>query len=77
MQCGNPYKRYTCHLPFEMPEVSAPQIPERQVNLRDFGGVGDGIVLNTDAFAKAIDALASQGGAVWSYLPVCGSRVQL
>ena len=61
-QSGNPYKHFTCHLPFEMPEVNAPQIPDRQVNLRDYGAVGDGIVLNTEAFAKAIDALSSQGG---------------
>ena len=59
---NNPYKHFTCHLPFEMPEVMAPQFPDRQVNLKDFGAVGDGIAVNTEAFAKAIDALASQGG---------------
>ena len=65
MQCShqcNPYSRYTKELPFQMPEVSAPQIPDRSVNLRDFGAVGDGRVLNTDAFARAIDALSAQGG---------------
>ena len=62
MQCDNPYKRFTKDLPFEMPAVSAPQIPDRQVNLKDFGAVGDGIVLNTEAFDKAINALSTQGG---------------
>ncbi len=49
-------------LPFEMPRVSLPSIPARSVSLVDFGGVGDGITLNTDAFANAIDALSKQGG---------------
>ena len=60
--CENPYKRYTKDLPFQMPEVAAPKFPDYQVNLRDFGAVGDGIVLNTEAFAKAIDALSAKGG---------------
>jgi len=61
-QAENPYKKYTEKLPFQMPEVTAPVIPDRQVKLTDFGGVGDGITLNTEAFAKAIDALSKQGG---------------
>ena len=61
-QADNPYKKYTEKLPFQMPEVTAPVIPDRQVKLTDFGGVGDGITLNTEAFAKAIDALSKQGG---------------
>ena len=60
--CENPYKRFTQNLPFKMPEVRAPKFPDRQVNLRDFGAIGDGIALNTEAFAKAIDALSQQGG---------------
>ena len=58
----NPYKKYTEKLPFQMPEVVAPVIPDYEVNLKDFGAVGDGITLNTDAFAKAIDALSKKGG---------------
>ena len=49
-------------LPFEMEQVTRPQIPVREVDIRDFGGVGDGVTLNSEAFAKAIDALAEIGG---------------
>ena len=49
-------------LPFEMEQVRRPQIPARQVDIRDFGGVGDGVTLNSEAFAKAIDVLAKAGG---------------
>jgi len=59
---GNPYQRYTQNLPFAMPEVKAPVIPDRQVNLKDFGAVDDGITLNTKAFEKAIAALSKKGG---------------
>ncbi len=61
-QGGNPYKKYTQSLPFEMPELKAPVIPDRKVNLKDFGAVGDGSTLCTDAFAKAIASLTAQGG---------------
>ena len=50
------------NLPFEMPRVTRPEIPDRRVCLTDFGAVGDGVTLNTEAFARAIDALAEQGG---------------
>ena len=49
-------------LPFEMEQVTRPQIPAREIDIRDFGGVGDGVTLNSEAFAKAIDALAEIGG---------------
>lgn len=49
-------------IPFEMEQVRRPQIPARQVDIRDFGGVGDGVTLNSEAFAKAIDVLAKAGG---------------
>ena len=61
-QADNPYKKFTEKLPFAMPEVSAPVIPDNEVKLTDFGAVGDGIALNTEAFRKAIDALSQKGG---------------
>lgn len=49
-------------LPFEMPKIQKPVFPSNQVNIHDFGGVPDGVTLNTEAFAKAMDALAQKGG---------------
>ena len=62
VQAQNPYKKYTDKLPFQMPEVAAPVIPNYEVNLKKFGAVGDGVTLNTKAFQKAIDALSKKGG---------------
>ena len=50
------------NLPFDMEKVHRPQIPPREVSVVDFGGVGDGVTLNSDAFAKAIDVLVENGG---------------
>ena len=49
-------------LPFDMKKVERPQIPPREVDIRDFGGVGDGVTLNSEAFAKAVAALSELGG---------------
>ncbi len=56
------YSSYYQDLPISLPIVKAPQIPDYSVNLKDFGGVGDGVSLNTEAFDKAIDFLSSKGG---------------
>src|SRR5262249_8574236 len=42
--------------------VNLPAIPGRIVNLTNFGAVGDGKTLNTEAFAKAIASLSQKGG---------------
>ena len=49
-------------LPFDMPRVERPSIPDRAALLSDFGGIGDGVASNTNVFSAAIDALASRGG---------------
>ena len=49
-------------LPFEMPKVADPVFPDYSVSVADFGGVGDGITKNTEAFAKAIADILSNGG---------------
>ena len=43
-------------------DVPQPVIPALSVSLADFGGVGDGVALNTDAFARAIGHLSQKGG---------------
>ena len=47
---------------FPMPDMQIPQIPNNTVNITDFGAVNGGQVLNTEAFAKAIDAVSKKGG---------------
>lgn len=49
-------------LPFAMPEMNVPVFPNRSVNIKDFGAVGDGQTMNSDAFKKAIEQCASLGG---------------
>ena len=49
-------------LPFSMPVVQAPSIPSQEVCLTDFGAVGDGVTLCTEAFEQAFAALEQRGG---------------
>lgn len=56
------YESLYADLPFEMPRVEAPSFPDNEVNLSDFGAVGDSTQLCTEAFARAIDALSQKGG---------------
>ena len=64
VSCGNqaPSEDPYSGLPFDMPRVELPAIPACKVVLTDFGAVGDGVTLNTEAFAKAIAQLSGLGG---------------
>ena len=54
--CGDNYDELYTNLPFEMNKVTRPQFPDNEVNLRDFGAVGDGSSLCTDAFSFSTTA---------------------
>lgn len=56
------YSKHYQNLPVQIKQVSAPVIPDYTVSIKDFGGVGDGVTLNTEAFRKAISALNKKGG---------------
>jgi len=61
-QFENRYAYLYENLPFDMPVLTPPSFPDREVTITDFGGIGNGIFLNTDAFARAIDHLSENGG---------------
>jgi polygalacturonase len=64
---------------------AAPSFPATRASLLDFGGVPDGLTLNTAAFARALDSLSVKGGGtlvvppgIWHTGPVrLRSRVHL
>ena len=72
-------------VPFDMPVVQQPRIPARTVLLTEFGAVGDGVTLNTEAFARGIESLSQQGGGtlivpagIWFTGPIgLQSRIEL
>ena len=49
-------------LEFDMPKIVEPVIPELKISIVDFGAVGDGIAVNTQAFADAIKYVSEKGG---------------
>lgn len=56
------YEKYYQDLPFKAPKTIAPIIPELEISLTEYGGIGDGITLNTKAFKAAIEELSKKGG---------------
>ncbi|KAA9038041.1 glycoside hydrolase family 28 protein [Ginsengibacter hankyongi] len=53
---------YIKNAPFKMQEVTLPVFAAHSFSIKDYGGVGDGQVLNTNAFKKTIDACVAAGG---------------
>jgi len=49
-------------VPFKMLQIKPPVFPDRTVDIRDYGAVGNGKTLNTRSFADAIAACARAGG---------------
>ncbi|MCX6209984.1 MAG: glycoside hydrolase family 28 protein [Bacteroidetes bacterium] len=49
-------------LPFEMKKPALPHFKEKIYLLQDFGGKADGLTLNTDAFANAVNECTKNGG---------------
>lgn len=43
-------------------ETTLPKIPERECSIEQYGALGDGVTLNTQAIQKAIESCAQQGG---------------
>ena len=56
------YSKHYQNLPVELKQAVSFDIPDNTVSIADFGGVGDGVALNTEAFRKAISALTKKGG---------------
>lgn len=50
------------NIEFEMKIIQEPFIPNYSVNIKDFGAVSGGEILNTEAFEKAIEAVTKKGG---------------
>ena len=61
MQAGK-YSKYYQNLPTPVKQVEDVVISQLKVSLTDFGGVGDGVTLCTEAFQKGIAQLAEMGG---------------
>jgi len=60
-QNSKPYDSYA-NIEFKMVKIQEPKIPNNTVNIKDFGATNGGYVLNTKAFADAIDAVSKKGG---------------
>jgi polygalacturonase len=60
-QNSKSYETYK-NIEFKMAKVKEPVIPKNTVNIKDFGAVNGGYILNTKAFADAIEAVSKKGG---------------
>jgi len=48
--------------PFDMPQLQRPVFPDRSFNVTNYGGVGNGMTKNTEAFRRAVAACNAAGG---------------
>jgi polygalacturonase len=55
-------EEYIKAAPFKMPSITIPVFQDKSFSIADFDGKGNGKKLNTDAFAKAIEACSNAGG---------------
>ena len=53
---------YIKNAPFAMPDIAQPSFPEKNFPITDYGAIGDGHTLCTDAIRKAIAACSAAGG---------------
>lgn len=56
------YSDLYANLPVELARVEPISIPDRRVDIRDFGAKGDGVTLCSEAFERAIEHLSELGG---------------
>ena len=49
-------------VPTSISAPATPSIPRRSLSIEEFGGKGDGMTMNTEAFRKAVTALSDKGG---------------
>jgi len=50
------------HPSIQFPEIPLPSFPDRKFKIVDFGAIGDGKIMNTEAIAKAISSCGKSGG---------------
>lgn len=53
---------YINNAPFKMGTIAEPKFADRTFNIKDYGAIGDGQTVNTQAIAKAIAACSAAGG---------------